>query len=131
MEIMVVKEFTFDAAHYLPNHPGKCKNTHGHTYRLQVGFKGPIDLRTGVVIDFGEIKEIIKSGIIDLLDHCYLNLINDDYELIPDFPCNLPTAENMVVWIVKKIQTIYWDDLTRLVLVRLYETPTSYAEWRA
>lgn len=131
MEIMVVKEFTFDAAHYLPNHPGKCKNTHGHTYRLQVGFKGPIDLRTGVVIDFGEIKKIIKSGIIDLLDHCYLNLINDDYELVPDFPCNLPTAENMVVWIVKKIRTIYWDDLTRLVLVRLYETPTSYAEWRA
>ena len=131
MEIMVVKEFTFDAAHYLPNHPGKCKNTHGHTYRLQVGFKGPIDLRTGVVIDSGEIKKIIKSGIIDLLDHCYLNLINDDYELIPDFPCNLPTAENMVVWIVKNIQTIYWDDLTRLVLVRLYETPTSYAEWRA
>lgn len=134
MEITVVKEFTFDAAHYLPNHPGKCQNTHGHTYRLQVGFKGPVDLETGMVVDFGYIKEMIKERVVDRLDHRYLNLLNEEEPIIPEFPYFLPTAENMVIWIVgelKRALKIVYDDLVKLSLVRLYETPTSYAEWRA
>ena len=134
MEITVVKEFTFDAAHYLPNHPGKCQNTHGHTYRLQVGFKGPVDLETGMVVDFGELKKTVEKNIVEKVDHTYLNLINDEKTVIPNFPCQLPTAENMVIWIVRELKRtlkIVHDDLVKLSLVRLYETPTSYAEWRA
>ena len=97
MEITVVKEFTFDAAHYLPNHPGKCQNTHGHTYRLQVGFTGPVDLETGMVVDFGYIKDMIKKRVVDLLDHRYLNLLNEEEPIIPGFPYFRPTAENMVI----------------------------------
>ena len=52
MKITVVKEFTFDAAHYLPGYNGKCNRPHGHTYRLQVGIEGEPDHSTGMVIDF-------------------------------------------------------------------------------
>lgn len=133
MEITVVKEFTFDAAHYLPNHPGKCQNTHGHTYRLQVGFTGPVDLETGMVVDFGELKKTIEKIIVEKLDHTYLNLINDEKTVIPNFPCQLPTAENMVLWItleLGKTAMAQQEGLVELSFVRLYETPTSYAEWR-
>jgi 6-pyruvoyltetrahydropterin/6-carboxytetrahydropterin synthase len=133
MIITVVKEFTFDAAHYLPDYPGKCSNTHGHTYRLQVGFRGPIDRYTGMVLDFGEIKEIVNTLITDKLDHRYLNLVNEQEPIILDFPYLVPSAENMVKWIVGKLKEYIskWEDLAELVFVRLYETPTSYAEWRA
>ena len=123
MEITVVKEFTFDAAHYLPNHPGKCKNTHGHTYRLQVGYKGDINPDTGMVIDFSDIKKLVKEEIVDKLDHQFLNQLSST----DGFPSHLSTAENMVIWIVNKL--IYTPG--KLCFVRLYETPTSYAEWRA
>lgn len=129
MEIMVVKEFTFDAAHCLPHHPGKCRNTHGHTYRLQVGFRGPVSIQTGMVVDFGELKALINQEIISKLDHRYLNLLNEEEPIVEDFPYYVPTAENMVKWIVKSLQRHFWDSFT-LVFVRLYETPTSYAEWR-
>lgn len=122
MEITVVKEFTFDAAHYLPNHPGKCKNTHGHTYRLQIGYKGEIHPDTGMVIDFSDIKELVKEEIVDKLDHQFLNQLSST----DGFPSHLSTAENMVIWIVNKLIPI----AGRLCFVRLYETPTSYAEWR-
>lgn len=124
MEITVVKEFTFDAAHQLPNHPGKCKNVHGHTYRMQIGIKGAVDPNTGMVVDFAEAKELVNKIIIDKLDHCYLN------EQLPYYS---PTAENMVTWIVEKLFDLFaveWEGLVRLCFVRLYETPTSYAEWR-
>lgn len=124
MEITVVKEFTFDAAHQLPNHPGKCKNVHGHTYRMQIGIKGAVDPNTGMVVDFSEVKELVNQRIINKLDHSYLN---------DQLPYESPTAENMVVWIVEKLYDLFaveWEGKVRLSFVRLYETPTSYAEWR-
>jgi 6-pyruvoyl-tetrahydropterin synthase len=63
-----------------------------------------------------------------------LNLLNEEKPIIPGFPYFLPTAENMVIWIVRELKRalkIVYDDLVKLSLVRLYETPTSYAEWRA
>lgn len=122
MEIMVVKEFTFDSAHYLPDHDGKCKNLHGHTYRLQIGIKGEIDPNSGMVVDFAEVKRLINQIIIEPLDHSYLN------DKLPYFN---PTVENMVMWIVEKLRGCISDEWpwVWLSLVRLYETPTSYAEW--
>ncbi len=122
MQIEVVKEFTFDSAHCLPAHPGKCKNVHGHTYKLQVGFKGPINPETGMVIDFGNVKEIVKDLIIDKLDHAMLNEVNWS-----GFPKETPTAENMVEWIVGVLSGAIEVPVNS---VRLYETPTSYAEWK-
>ncbi|MBT2638333.1 MULTISPECIES: 6-carboxytetrahydropterin synthase QueD [unclassified Bacillus (in: firmicutes)] len=123
--VLVSKEFTFDAAHHLHEYEGKCKNLHGHTYKVIFGLSGFVDDR-GLMIDFGDIKDIWKSEIEIYLDHRYLN------ETLP--PMNT-TAENMVAWIYEKMsdslsnrQHLYQD--ARVEFVKLYETPTSYAEAR-
>ncbi|RSD25402.1 6-carboxytetrahydropterin synthase QueD [Mesobacillus subterraneus] len=123
--VLVSKEFTFDAAHHLHEYEGKCKNLHGHTYKVIFGISGYVDSR-GLMIDFGDIKDIWKSEIEVHLDHRYLN------ETLP--PMNT-TAENMVVWIFEKMsealsrrENLYIG--VQVEFVRLYETPTSYAEAR-
>ena len=124
MEITVVKEFTFDSAHFLPGYNGKCAVLHGHTYRLRVGFCGePSQFEDSMVLDFTDIKKLVQP-VIDQLDHTCLNTI-------PEFPY-IPTAEKMVGWICKEIIN-QMDSRMKFYLsfVRLWETPTSYAEWRA
>lgn len=123
--VLVSKEFTFDSAHHLHCYEGKCKNLHGHTYKVIFGISGFVDDR-GLMIDFGDIKEIWKNEIEIFLDHKYLN------ETLP--PMNT-TAENMVVWIYEKMAESLQrrsDEYigARVEFVRLYETPTSYAEAR-
>ena len=122
--VLVSKEFTFDAAHHLHNYEGKCKNLHGHTYRVVLGLSGYTD-ELGLMIDFGDIKEIWKQKIEIHLDHRYLN------ETLP--PMNT-TAENIVVWIYEKlVEALLEEQLSnraRVEFIRLYETPTSYAEVR-
>ncbi|WP_419877453.1 6-carboxytetrahydropterin synthase QueD [Brevibacillus centrosporus] len=125
--VLVSKEFTFDAAHHLHAYEGKCKNLHGHTYQVVFGISGFPD-EIGLVIDFGDIKQIWKEHIEIYLDHRYLN------EMLP--PMNT-TAENMVVWIFEQMEQqlaseAYRDRYNgaRVEFVRLFETPTSYAEAR-
>lgn len=123
--VLVSKEFTFDSAHHLHNYEGKCKNLHGHTYKVIFGLSGFVDDR-GLMIDFGDIKDIWKSEIEIYLDHQYLN------ETLP--PMNT-TAENMVVWIYEKMAVALANrqdkyNGARVEFVRLFETPTSYAEAR-
>jgi 6-pyruvoyltetrahydropterin/6-carboxytetrahydropterin synthase len=122
--VLVSKEFTFDAAHHLHHYEGKCKNLHGHTYRVVLGLSGFTDER-GLMIDFGDIKEIWKQKIEIHLDHRYLN------ETLP--PMNT-TAENIVVWIYEKLTEALLDEGYNngacVEFIRLYETPTSYAEAR-
>ncbi|AXN37994.1 6-carboxytetrahydropterin synthase QueD [Peribacillus butanolivorans] len=121
--VMVSKEFTFDAAHHLHDYEGKCKNLHGHTYRVIFGLSGYTDSR-GLMIDFGDIKEIWKNEIEIHLDHRYLN---------ETLPLMNTTAENMVVWIYEKMAEALLTknyEGARVEFVRLYETPTSYAEAR-
>lgn len=124
--VLVSKEFTFDAAHHLHAYEGKCKNLHGHTYKVVFGVSGKPD-EVGITVDFGRIKEIWKSSIEPYLDHRYLN------ETLP--PMNT-TAENMVVWLYEQMeQALSRDEAfqtqeTRTEFIRLYETPTSYAEIR-
>ena len=89
--MLVTKEFTFDAAHYLPNYYGKCENLHGHTYRLQVTVEGPV-LSNGMVVDFVLLKHIVKERILNNVDHRCLN---------DQFPN--PTTELICIWI--------WDEL--------------------
>jgi len=125
--VLVSKEFTFDAAHHLHAYEGKCKNLHGHTYKVVFGISGQPD-EIGLVIDFGDIKQIWKEHIEIYLDHRYLN------EMLP--PMNT-TAENMVVWIFEQMEDQLQSETyrnryneARVEFVRLFETPTSYAEAR-
>ncbi|WP_207510760.1 6-carboxytetrahydropterin synthase QueD [Longitalea luteola] len=111
--MLLYKEFTFDSAHFLPNVPDghKCKNIHGHTYRLRVWLKGKPDPRLGWIIDFAELKTIIKP-VVAQLDH---KLMNDIAGL------ENPTCELIAVWI--------WDQLKPALpamhRIELHETPTS------
>nr|WP_235001682.1 6-carboxytetrahydropterin synthase QueD [Halobacillus sp. Marseille-P3879] len=120
--VLVSKEFTFDAAHHLHCYEGKCKNLHGHTYKVVFGISGYTD-DIGLVIDFGDIKSIWKEKIEVYLDHRYLN------DTLPNMNT---TAENMVVWIYEKMQEALSNEREdyRVEFVKLYETPTSYAEVR-
>ena len=125
--VLVSKEFTFDSAHHLHCYEGKCKNLHGHTYKVVFGLSGFVDDR-GLMMDFGDIKEIWKNEIEIYLDHKYLN------ETLP--PMNT-TAENIVVWIYEKMAEALLKEErqqqylgARVEFVRLFETPTSYAEAR-
>ncbi|MEH6946926.1 6-carboxytetrahydropterin synthase QueD [Peribacillus asahii] len=122
--VLVSKEFTFDAAHHLHCYEGKCKNLHGHTYRVVFGLSGFTDDR-GLMMDFGDIKQIWKDKIEIYLDHRYLN---------ETLPLMNTTAENMVVWIYEKMADALREEPqykgARVEFVRLFETPTSYAEAR-
>lgn len=108
--MIIVKQATFDSAHQLKWHKGKCKNLHGHTYKLEVGVKGKIN-ENGIVIDFGDLKKIIEEKVIEKYDH---KLLNDYFEN--------PTAENIAVQILKDLKS------DGVALVRLWETPTCYVE---
>ena len=101
------KEYRFEAAHFIYNHPGKCRNLHGHTYRLFVSLEGPVDPATGMIIDFYDLSKIVHEKVVTKLDHCFLN------DLIP-----LSTAENISTWIWNQLK----PSLPSLFQVELFET---------
>jgi len=111
----IYKEFSFDSAHHLPFVPEghKCKNVHGHTYHLTLFFSGEPDPQLGWIVDFAQIKKVVKP-IIELLDHKNIN----------DVPgLENPTCELMTIWFWNKIKPL----LPSLSKVELRETPTSGA----
>ncbi|MBS1782824.1 MAG: 6-carboxytetrahydropterin synthase QueD [Bacteroidetes bacterium] len=120
--VLVSKEFRFDAAHHLHGYVGQCNHLHGHTYRVVFGISGLTD-DVGIVIDFNDIKYIWKQHLEPLLDHRYLNT---------SLPKMNTTAENMVVWLYEQINKhlAAIDRDLRIEFVRLYETPSSFAEVR-
>lgn len=103
----VRRRFEFEAAHRLPHHPGKCRELHGHSYVLVVTVDRPVDPRTGLAIDFSELKDVVKRHAVDLLDH---RLVNDLMEN--------PSAEVMARWIWDRLR----EPLPGLVEVELHET---------
>lgn len=109
----IIKKFSFESAHYLPGYVGKCKQLHGHSYHLEIILDGNINPDTGMVTDFSILNRIVSTKVIDVLDH---KLLNDIMEM--------PTAENIVVWIKDKISSELKGDLT----IRLWETDNSYVE---
>mgnify|MGYP000579870817 CR=1 FL=1 len=70
--MIIIKEFDFDAAHYLPAYNGKCEHLHGHTYKLVVKVEGTPD-HEGMVIDFIKLKNLVKEEVLAHLDHACLN----------------------------------------------------------
>jgi len=91
--MFLIKKFKFDAAHNLVSYKGKCEKLHGHTYELVIVLEGTPD-NEGMIIDFVELKEIVKKEVIDILDHSYIN------EIIPQ-----PTAENIAVWVWNRLES--------------------------
>ncbi|MBS1573328.1 MAG: 6-carboxytetrahydropterin synthase [Bacteroidetes bacterium] len=143
--IRITKIFSFETAHVLYNYDGKCKNMHGHSYKLFVTVKGkPIsdieNPKNGMVMDFGEIKKIVNQEIIDLWDHAVLlNAETPHQELGKDLEnkghkviyCNYqPTCENMLYDIAEKIKKQLPTNIT-LAYLKMHETENSYGEWFA
>ena len=143
--IRITKIFTFETAHVLYNYDGKCKNMHGHSYKLFVTVKGtPINdinnVKNGMVVDFGDIKKIVKEEIVDVWDHAVLlNALTPHKELGEDLAqkghkvieCNYqPTCENMLYEIAEKIKNKLPSNV-QLAYLKLHETENSYGEWFA
>jgi len=144
-KIRITKQFSFETGHALFGYDGKCRNVHGHSYKLSVTVIGtPITdtshVKLGMVIDFGDLKKIVKEDIEDVFDHATVfnkntphvelakeledrghNVILVDYQ---------PTSENMVIDFAKKIQAKLPKNI-ELHSLKLQETETSYAEWYA
>lgn len=118
MTIEINKEFTFEAAHKLPNvaKDHKCGRLHGHSYKIKLHLKGEIDVTSGWFIDFSELTKIFKPTL-DMLDHRYLNDISG---------LENPTAEILAMWLWKKIK----DDLPHLSAIEIMETCTSGVLYR-
>lgn len=118
----ITRRFSFDSAHYLPGHEGKCQNLHGHTYILEVtvGRESLIEggSSEGMVIDFSDLKSIVNKLVVDPLDHQCLN------ELLP----YRPTAENMVNHFFDVLEPVLKGFDVELIRLRLWESSDSYAE---
>lgn len=101
------KEFSFEAAHRLPNVPAghKCARLHGHSFRLEVYLDGPVDPRTGMLVDYADIKAAFEP-LHQQLDHHYLNEIPG---------LENPTSENVVCWVWARLKPSL-PELSRLVL---------------
>ncbi|MBV8369815.1 MAG: 6-carboxytetrahydropterin synthase QueD [Candidatus Eremiobacteraeota bacterium] len=116
--MQIRKSFTFEAAHVLPHHPGKCSRLHGHSYRLDVALEGPLQdsgPATGMVEDFDVISRVVKKAVVSRLDHCSLNELIDN-----------PTAERILAWVWGRLA----DELPGLAELTLWETSTACAVLR-
>ena len=111
--MLLSKDFKFDAAHNLIHYHGKCEKLHGHTYRLRVVVEGQPDSE-GMIIDFIELKQIVKDKVISRLDHSYLNDI-----------ITQPSAENIALWVWNEIANSVVRENCRLYEVHVWETETS------
>jgi 6-pyruvoyltetrahydropterin/6-carboxytetrahydropterin synthase len=109
----IFKEFTFEAAHRLPHVPEghKCARLHGHSFRVELHVRGPVDPATGWVMDFADIKRAFQP-LYDQLDHNYLNEIEGLAN---------PTSEHLARWIWRRLR----PRLPGLCRVIIHETCTS------
>lgn len=142
-KIRITKQFTFETGHALFGYDGKCRNVHGHSYKLAVTVIGsPIEdnnnVKYGMVIDFGDLKKIVKEEIVDIFDHAtvfnkntpHIELAKELQErghhvILVDYQ---PTSENMVIDFANKIKSRLPESI-ELFALRLQETDSSYAEW--
>jgi 6-pyruvoyltetrahydropterin/6-carboxytetrahydropterin synthase len=142
--IRVTKEFTFEMAHALWDYDGPCRNVHGHSYRLFVTLSGtPVgetgNPKNGMVIDFTDLKSIVKKEIVNLFDHAVVVSRRYDKEKMEMFTKMFgntvlvdyqPTCENLVSDFADRISRQLPPGV-KLHSLKLYETARSYAEWYA
>lgn len=144
--VRISKEIGIDAGHRVPNHESKCRNPHGHRYRIIVHAEGPIITESGspdegMLVDFGFLKQILIQRVDAVLDHGFIiyegdqEMVNcfslphsDDWKVII-FPY-IPTAENIARWVWEQINpdiVQHFRGNLKLVGIEIWETPTSMA----
>lgn len=143
--IRITKQFTFETGHALYGYDGKCRNVHGHSYKLHVTVIGNPNndsnhVKYGMVIDFSDLKKIVKKEIVELFDHATVfnkntphielaNVLKDRGHnvLLVDYQ---PTSEMMIIDFANKIKKKLPPSV-KLHSLKLQETESSYAEWLA
>ncbi len=144
-KIRITKQFTFETGHALYGYDGKCKNVHGHSYKLSVTVIGsPIsdanNVKYGMVIDFTDLKKIVMEEVVDQFDHAtvfnqntpHIELAKelksrDHHVILVDYQ---PTSENMVIDFADRIKKRLSENID-LFSLKLQETESSFAEWYA
>ena len=144
-KIRITKKFEFEAGHALYGYDGKCKNLHGHSYKLYVTVIGELikqdrHVKNGMVIDFGDLKRIVKQEIVDVFDHAMVFNQQSEHKVIAEklqseghaiiLVDYQPTSENLVIDFAQRIQKNLPKGIS-LYSLRLQETESSYAEWFA
>ena len=131
--VTVTRLLRFNAAHRVHNPAlsdgenrtlfGKCNNPnwHGHNYTLEVSVRGPIDERTGYVIDLGVLRDVVEREVIEQTDHRNFNID------VPYMQGTIPTTENIVVAMWRVLAPVV--EPGSLVRLRLWETENNYVEY--
>mgnify|MGYP006442391353 FL=1 len=143
--IRITKQFSFETGHALYGYDGKCRNVHGHSYKLNVTVIGqPISdtthVKLGMVIDFSDLKVIVKNKIVDIYDHATVfNKNTPHVELakeLADRGHNVllvdyqPTSEMMIIDFANVIKQELPSHI-KLHSLKLQETDSCYAQWFA
>ena len=141
-KVRITKEFKFEMAHALHGYDGLCANIHGHSYRLWITVRGdvkkePTHTKDGMLIDFIDLKSIVKSIIIKKYDHSlvlnanspHANLDLSAFDKVYYLPYQ-PTSENLVTDFANSITSLLPDNVELLKVV-LSETVSSFAEWNS
>ncbi|MFN3528878.1 MAG: 6-pyruvoyl trahydropterin synthase family protein [Bacteroidia bacterium] len=143
-QIRLIRQFSFEAAHLLPAHEGLCKHLHGHSYRLEVEVKGPVQPENsgpeaGMLLDLKRLKQWVQHAVIEPCDHALIipgflpiaqrQAARQLSARVLELPFT-PSCENLVHWMAELLQTNLPAKvhLTRLCL---WETASSAAIWLA
>ena len=134
----ISKEFSFSAAHQIRMHGGKCERLHGHNWKIRVYARSSELNRIGMVIDFADLKALVKRHVVDRYDHALVLHASERAAIPTDHPLFArthftpwqPTCEHLLLDMVARIRAALPPDAT-LHRARLQETATSWAEWGA
>ncbi len=123
MPFVITKKFDFEAAHFIPafEEGHKCREMHGHSFKVEVKIKGELNEELGILMDFADIKAVVKPYI-EYMDHACLNTLGerDDIALLKN-----PTSENICIWLYQELA----PKLPMLKSISVAETCTSGAEY--
>ena len=141
----ITRRLEFDAGHRIPDHKSQCRHLHGHRYAIEITLRGdvidqhgsPVD---GMVMDFGDVKQLAKVNLVDKWDHAFL-VCRHDREVLAFLESlsnhktvvldAVPTAENLAAIAFRILDSIYrcsYGNQLRLERVRVYETPNCWAD---
>ncbi len=130
----IAKEFNWEMGHRLPEHFGKCKNIHGHSYKMLVEIEGDV-MENGMVMDYYHLKDVIEP-LIEKMDHAFLVYKEDkkvikfledmnSKRVVVDFQS---TVENITRYFLTEIKKAKFPSNVHKVKIRVCETPDDYAE---
>lgn len=147
--MQITKTVEIDAGHRVPNHKSKCRHLHGHRYKIELGVDDKVITtkgasNEGMVIDYGDLKEILKSEIEDKFDHRFILYEDDNFRYQLNFNENeiyqreygivkvnfIPTAENLAKHWYELLKVKLQQHAIAIQFVKVWETPTSTAEYR-